>query len=76
MYKDSLTGQKILELAMKAGDDAFTMLYQEKGIYNFYLQGEDYRWKRFNYDSGAGETAMPPSVGPEQRFPPRQARRP
>ena len=34
-------------------------LYLENGVYNFYVQNEDFTWAKYNLDSGAAETVMP-----------------
>ena len=34
-------------------------LYNENGVYNFYLQCADGTWKRYNLDSGAAATVFP-----------------
>ena len=34
-------------------------LYLENGVYNFYVQNEDFTWAKYNLDSGAAENVMP-----------------
>ena len=34
-------------------------LYNEHGVYNFYLQNRDGAWEKYNLDSGAAGTVFP-----------------
>ena len=73
--QDSWTGKRIRELVFKAGNDEMLRLYKENGVYNFYLQEQGGTWRRFNYDTGAGETVFPTEGKQGECFPPGHSER-
>ena len=63
IHMRSTLGCKIRDLLWKEltrdASQEFVMLYFEDGVYNFYMQGEDYEWKAYNYDTGAAASVAP-----------------
>ena len=59
----SRLAQKIKKLIKEEFDrnpkEELVRLYLENGVYNFYVQNEDFSWTRYNLDSGAAETVFP-----------------
>ena len=65
---NSWIGQAIRQLVRQAGrKEELIHLYLENGVYNFYVQSEEGEWICQNYDTGAGETAIPRKYKQQQQ---------
>ena len=60
---DGVLGKKIRQLvkdefAWNPAENVIP-LYLEDGVYNFYVQDENWKWQKYNVDTGAAETVHP-----------------
>ena len=64
---NSWLSHAIMDLIWWYGEQEMALkLYQEKGVYKFYLQNEDYKWVQYNLDTGAAVTVFPRTWGNEK----------